>query len=301
MDSNTIIARALGAVLRLFLLLAALFICFKLLPGTMIDGELGVSSATNKWRAQQLGLHQSLSDQFFNWVVDLFSGQWGTSWASQNTRFNADIVKEGLKFSGLLGAFAIIVSTVLGFILGLSSLRNKRILFLILDSVPTFFFVCFLVWLWPARAVWLGSEFGGSWFSLLLPLMALSLRPTLFIARLVDGARLEQLKSPYYVFARARGAPRRVLVYKHLLKSCAASVVAVLPALLAQLLMGSFVVESMFALPGLASVFLGAIRNRDQPLVLATSFVFGLFVLITSELNQWILTVLDPRSRTTNL
>ncbi|NDE18599.1 ABC transporter permease [bacterium] len=154
--------------------------------------------------------------------------------------------------------------------------------------------VCFLLgWLPPGlwESLWSGPEY---W---ILPTITLSLRPMALLVRQVRGSLLESLEHDYIRTARAKGLGEHTIIWKHALRNAWIPVLGLLPPIAAQLLTGSFLVETVFQIPGLGRSFVSSVVNRDYGLIMGTTLTFGLFLAVFTLAGDLLLTWADPRLR----
>ena len=130
-----------------------------------------------------------------------------------------------------------------------------------------------------------------------MPSLALALSPVAMISRLTRSSLSEELRQDYMILALSKGTPYRKAVYKHALKNAIIPVVTYAGPLLATLLTGSFVVESLFTIPGIGSEFVASVSGRDYPLIMALTVLYGSLVILANILTDIISAMIDPRIR----
>ena len=158
-----------------------------------------------------------------------------------------------------------------------------------------------LIWFFSLQTGWLPP---GLWASFLdgpeywvLPSLTLCLRPLALLTRLVRGSVLEALEQDYIRTARSKGLTERSIIWKHALPNAWIPCLGILPSLAAHLLPGSFLVETVFQIPGMGRSFVNGVLNRDYTLVMGTTLVFGVLLLAFNLLGDLALLWADPRTR----
>jgi oligopeptide transport system permease protein len=158
-------------------------------------------------------------------------------------------------------------------------------------SVLVLVFSTRLGWLPPA--LWEGPSF------MVLPVITLGFRPMAILARLTRASMIEAFQSDYIRTAYAKGVSDRVVVFKHALKNSLIPVLTVLGPIAASLVTGSFVVETIFEIPGIGKHFVSAVINRDYPLVMGVTLVYGILLIIANLVVDLLYGWADPRVRLT--
>ena len=130
-----------------------------------------------------------------------------------------------------------------------------------------------------------------------MPATALALAPIAMISRLVRTNLLEVMKQDYMVLARSKGTPESMVILRHALKNALVPVITYAGPLIATLLTGSFVVETLFSVPGIGAEFVNSVSNRDYTLIMALTIFYGAFIIIANIITDLITAMLDPRIR----
>jgi ABC-type dipeptide/oligopeptide/nickel transport system permease component len=204
-----------------------------------------------------------------------------------------------------LGAMALILAVFIGVPLGtLAAVRrgtpfdNFAMLAATVGiSVPNFVIGATLILIF---GLWLKILPVGLWESfrhMLLPALTLSFSPAAYLARLTRASVLEVLEKDWVRTARTKGLSPAQTITRHVLRNALVPVATVLGPLTAILITGSFVVEFIYAIPGMGRFFITAVLNRDYDLIMATTLIFAVFLIIANTIVDVIYTVLDPRIR----
>jgi peptide/nickel transport system permease protein len=292
-----------------------IFIIIQILPGDAVDQILEAwveteGGAHDILRAQ-LGLDRPWYEQYFGWLWDLMHGDLGRSLAMEAPI--APILLERLGFSLRLAVPALILSVTLSLILGViaairpNSFVDNAITVITLTgvSVPAFisgslFIVIFAAWLnWlPSTSSLSEGEGFFHWtYVLAMPIAVLTIESLAHLTRITRSSMIEVLKSPYVRTARLKGLPKRLVVYKHALRNAMLPTVTVIAFNIGWMLGGVVLVEQVFSYPGLGSLVLFAIEQRDTPLLQASMMFVASGYCIANLLADLAYVLLDPRIR----
>jgi oligopeptide transport system permease protein len=213
------------------------------------------------------------------------------------------ILADSLPVSVTIGLFALLVAMVGGVVLGaLAGVRRGGAvdwaslgISLIGISLPSFVIASLLFAIFSAKLKWFPIGHWGSFRDVVLPGLALSLMPMAYIARLTRVAMIDVLGSDYVRTGRAKGLSRNAVIWKHALRNALLPVLSYLGPAAASTLVGSFVVEKVFNIPGLGQHFVNSVLNRDQTLILGTVMIYSLFLLSLNLLVDIGYALVDPR------
>lgn len=286
------------------------FILMHLVPGDPARTYLGMHATPEAIAAlqQQWGLDQPLIIQYLQFLRDLLTGNLG-----QSMFFHAPIIELiGVRLPLTLSLMA--MSTLLSMIIAaplacLCAMKNQgwadvvvRIVTAIFQGVPIFFIASlFILFFGIKLKIFPVAGYGKTpWehaVSLFLPALTLALGMVPVLTRSLRTALIDALNSEYVNFARAKGLPARAVWIHYALRNAVMSGVSVLSIQIGFLAGGSLVVENVFALPGMGTLLMKGILNRDFPVVQASALVFALLVILVYLLTDLIYTYLDPRVR----
>ncbi len=300
-----VIKRLLYGAVTLFALMAITFFLMHSIPGSPFGGEMDKLPANVKeLMIQHYQLDQPILVQFVSYLKNVVRGDFGTSLVRKG-QYVMDIITRGLPYTAKLGACAFCVALIVGVGLGSVSAFSKKkwvqgitaFVATIGVSVPSFLFALFLmylfgVWLKVLPIIGLNSP-----QSYIMPSIALALSPIAMISRLTKSSLTEELRQDYMILALSKGTGYSKAVFKHALKNAIIPVITYAGPLLASLLTGSFVVESMFSIPGIGAEFVGSVSNRDYTLIMALTIIYGSIVIIANILTDVISAMIDPRIR----
>ena len=137
----------------------------------------------------------------------------------------------------------------------------------------------------------------GTWRHYIMPATALALSPIAMISRLTKTSLTEVMKQDYMVLAKSKGTGQVMVIIRHALKHALVPVVTYAGQLLATLLTGSFVVETLFSVPGIGAEFVTSVSNRDYTMIMALTIFYGAFIIICNIVTDLITALMDPRIR----
>ncbi len=295
---------ALG-IATLFALMTITFFLMHMIPGSPFAGEMqGLSAAAKEQIIQAYQLDKPIIVQYATYLKNFFSGQLGTSTARKGVPITM-IIANGLPYTAKVGLSAFCTAMVIGIFLGAVSAFSKKkwiqglsaFIATIGVSVPSFLFALFLMYAFGVHMKLLPIMGLKSWKHFIMPSLALALSPVAMISRLTRSSLSEELNQDYMILALSKGTGYKTAVYKHALKNAIIPVVTYAGPLLATLLTGSFVIESMFTIPGIGSEFVASVSGRDYPLIMALTVLYGSLVIIANILTDILSAMIDPRIR----
>ncbi|HZQ07358.1 MAG TPA: ABC transporter permease [Anaerolineae bacterium] len=304
--------RLLSLVFVIFSITFLTFSVGYLAPGDPILVMLGPRrdpAIYNNLR-HQYGLDQPWYVQYWSYVNGLAHLDLGKSYHYQNKSVN-DILASGIPVSVQLGGTALLLSLVLGIPAGIFSAlhqnswldRTNLFLMLALFSIPSFVLIPILralnyFLLYKNGLPSLPPAGWGQPANWVLPVLVLAAANLGYIARLTRSSMLEVLKQDYIRTATAKGLRQRRIMYVHALRNALLPIVTVIGPLLAFLVTGAFVVESLFAIPGVGFIAVQSIGQRDYPVIQGTTVLLATTVVLMNLLTDIAYTFLDPRVRT---
>jgi oligopeptide transport system permease protein len=249
------------------------------------------------------GMDKPLFVQYLTYIKNIFSGDFGESFKKVNNTVN-DMIARGFPVSAKVGAVAIVLSLLLGLTLGITSavkrgglLDGFSMVFATVGiSIPVFVIAVLLMYLFAGGVFRVLPTYGlTTWKHYILPVGCLSFRPVAYIARLTRSSMLEAMQQDYIRTARAKGVLEFFVVVKHGLKNAVLPVVTYVGTLVAVLLTGSFIIERLYAIPGIGKYFVDSISGRDYNVILGITVFFGIFVVICNILVDIFYGIIDPR------
>ena len=300
------VGRRLGeGALTLAALVTLTFFVMRLAPGGPFSRNRKISPEVLENIKARFHLDEPVWLQFGRYVWGLMRLDFGPS-----TRFRdysvGDLIAAGLPYSLTIGFWAVVVAALVGIGLGIAgALRRNGITDYVAGTVGVIGVAVPIFVIGPLAQVvfalhldWLpvgGSDLG--WRSLVLPVLVLSLPNIAYISRLTRGSMIEVMRENYVRTARAKGIGARRALWSHTLKGALLPVVAYLGPATAAIITGSILIETIFAVPGIGRHFVDAALNRDYPLVMGITVVYGGLLILCNILTDLLRGWLDPRVR----
>jgi oligopeptide transport system permease protein len=288
-------------------LLAVAIITFSLMhlvPGGPWDGDKRISEQAQENLNKRYGLDKPLAEQFLSYLADLAQGDLGVSYRNLN-RPVRDIIFDGARVSATLGLAALAVAVVMGVSLGLlAALRQNSAvdyasvgLVTIGASLPSFVLGMLMLVVFSAELHWLPTSGWGSVEQAIMPVIALAVLPTAYIARVTRASMLEVLGQDYIRTARSKGLREQAIVLRHVARNGLIPVLTVIGPVAAVLITGSFIIESLFAVPGVGRTFVTSIGARDYGVIMGTTLFYTIIVVLANLFVDIAYVFVDPRIR----
>ncbi|MGB4182334.1 MAG: ABC transporter permease [Dethiobacteria bacterium] len=299
---NYLSRRMLYAIVALLVVVTVTFIFMHAIPGGPFQREKALPEAVKKNIEARYKLDQPLYIQYIDYLSHLVKGDLGPSYKYRGLTVN-DIIEERFPVSVQLGSVAILIALLLGIPAGIlaalhqNSIPDYVVMFFstIGIAMPSFVIGTLLMYFLSYKWGLLPSAMWGSPQHMIMPAIALAGMPTAFIARLTRSSMLEVLSQDYMKTAVAKGLPQRRILWVHGIKNAIIPVVTYLGPLVASVLTGSFVVENIFAVPGLGKHFVTSINNRDYTVILGVTIFYCVLLILANLLVDLIYPLLDPR------
>lgn len=292
-------------ILTLAALITLTFFVMRLAPGGPFSSNRKISPDILANIEATYHLDDPLLVQFARYVWGVVRFDFGPSIRFRDYTV-AEILMSGLPYSLTIGFWAVIVATVVGVTLGvLGALRRNSIIdysagviAVIGLAVPIFVLAPLMQVYFALTLRWFPvGGWGDNWRNLVLPIVALSLPNIAYISRLTRAAMIETLRENYVRTARAKGIGGQRVIWGHALTGAVLPVVAYLGPATAAIITGSIVIETIFALPGIGRHFVDAALNRDYPLVMGITILYGAFLIVFNIVADILRGWLDPRVR----
>jgi len=299
-----ILRRLLQAIPTLFVIATATFIMMKLTPGGPFDAEKPVSPEVKAMIERHYGLDLPWHEQYLRFLGQRLQGDFGPSYKYAGWDVD-EIIAQSFPVSLELGFYALLVAIVLGLPIGVAAaLRHNRPTETILMGfamlgicLPAFVLGPLLILAFSLQLGWFNPFGWNTAGDRVLPAVTLGLFYAAYIARLARSGMLDVMQDEYIRTARAKGVAEHLVVFRHALRTALYPVVAYLGPAVAGLISGSFVVETIFFIPGLGSFFVNSAFNRDDTMVMGTVLFYAVLIiafnLIVDLLQMW----MNPRTR----
>lgn len=300
-----VIGRLLQAIPVILAVITVTFFLMRVAPGGPFDGEKAVIPEVKAALEAQYRLDQPLLWQYLAYLRDLAQGDFGPSFKYPGRSVN-ELIGAGLPVTAELGVYALLLATLIGALAGvIAALKPNTAqdylpmgLAMIGICVPSLLLGPLLVLVFGIQLEWLPvSGWGDIPGDKILPSITLGAAYAAYIARLARAGMLEVLSQDYIRTARAKGLPEWQVVVKHGLRGGLLPVLAFLGPAFAGLLAGSFVVETVFQIPGLGRFYVQAAFNRDYTMILGTSVFLSVLIVLFNLLSDLLAAALNPRLR----
>ncbi|MEO8314780.1 MAG: ABC transporter permease subunit [Pseudomonadota bacterium] len=297
--------RALQAIPVLLVVITATFFLVRFAPGGPFDQEKAVIPEVKRALEARYRLDQPLMAQYGAYLTDLLHGDLGPSFKYPGRSVN-ELIAAGFPVTAELGVYALLFAVLFGVGAGVvAALRPNTwrdylpmSLAMVGICMPTLLMGPVLVLIFGIWLEWVPvSGWGDVPGDKILPSLTLGLAYAAYFARLTRGGMLEVLSQDYIRTARAKGLPEWVVILKHALRAGVIPAVSYLGPALAGLIGGSFVVESVFQVPGLGRSFVQAAFNRDYTMILGTTTFLAVLIVVFNLLSDVMAAWLNPRLR----
>lgn len=297
-----VLKRVLIGFVTLFVLGSATFFLMKATPGSPVNGERFKSKEAQELAIIRYGLDRPVFEQYTMYLNNLAHGDLGESYVKEGVYVDktiADTFPVTARLGGIAFLFALVVGITLGTTAALSKRKwvNNVCMFVatIGVSVPSFLLSMFLIIIFGVELRLLPFVGLRTPANYVLPVIALSLYPISMIARLTRSSMLEVMKQDYIILARSKGTSYKMVVIKHALKNAMLPVVTYAGPAFAFMLTGSFVVETIFSIPGTGKEFVSNISNRDYQMIMGLTLFLGALIITFNIITDIVAAMIDPR------
>lgn len=298
-----ILFRILQAIPVLLIVITVTFALVHAAPGGPFDSEKKVSPEILKNLNERYNLNAPVYEEYLDYLSSLLQGDLGPSFKYVN-RSVTEMILTGLPSTLELGLYAIMIALMIGISAGLlAAVRPNTWIDYVCMSIsmlgiclPSFLMGPLLVVVFGIWLEWLPvSGWGDSRWDWVLPSFTLGFAYAAYIARLTRGGMLEILSQDFIRTARAKGLSEARIVLKHALKGGLLPVVTFLGPAFAGLLSGSFIIETIFQIPGIGRLYVQAAFNRDYTIIMGTTIFFSVLIVVFNLLSDIIAATLNPR------
>ncbi len=287
----------------LMILILISFGLIRFFPGSPFNEEKNLDPQIQENLKAFYGLNESLLDQFMNYLKRIFTGDLGSSMHFVGRSVNSLIWEYG-KTSVLIGLMAFTLAVLISF-LYLFATRSKLksnsaadFALMGIISIPTLALAPFCIWLFGFQLEWFPIALLERPQSYVLPVLLLSLKPALSLSRVLSSSTDLVLQEKYIQTAKSLGFTNSQILFKWALKNSLTSFFSQSAPLFASLISGSFLIEVLFAIPGLGFHFVESVLNRDWPLILGLTLTYGILLMLSQLIADFLIVLLDPQART---
>ena len=297
-----IIKRIFNAFIVLWIVITITFFLMHAIPGGPFTAEKSLPTYVLHSIEERYKLNDPLYKQYGDYLCNLVQGDLGPSFKYPGRSVN-DIIKDGFPVSFKLGIEAILIAIIIGIPAGIlagvkkDKWQDRAVNFFTTlgVAVPSFVVAALLIYVLSTKLHLLPAAMWNGWRYEIMPALALSGMPMSFIARLTRSSMLDILSQDYIKTARAKGLSWSKVLIKHALPNSLIPVVTYLGPMTASILTGSFVIETIFAIPGLGQYFVTSIYNRDYTVILGVTIFYSVIVIVLNMVVDLLYPLLDPR------
>lgn len=297
-----IIKRIFNAFIVLWIVITITFFLMHAIPGGPFTAEKSLPPYVLHSIEERYKLNDPLYKQYGDYLCNLVQGDLGPSFKYPGRSVN-DIIKDGFPVSFKLGIEAILIAIIIGIPAGIlagvkkDKWQDRAVNFFTTlgVAVPSFVVAALLIYVLSTKLHLLPAAMWNGWRYEIMPALALSGMPMSFIARLTRSSMLDILSQDYIKTARAKGLSWSKVLIKHALPNSLIPVVTYLGPMTAGILTGSFVIETIFAIPGLGQYFVTSIYNRDYTVILGVTIFYSVIVIVLNMVVDLLYPLLDPR------
>lgn len=297
-----ILEKIVITLITIFSIFTITFLLLEIIPGEVYNTDLIKSEIVANNLRNKYHLDASLSERYWVALINIIRFDFGNSYINEGRSVN-EIISTHMPISALYGGMAlatsIVVSVILGIVLSKYPAARKVTVYIIavLISMPTFalasllqYFLCVKINIFPVY----GSD--GA-YSAFLPICIISFPLVLMQTRLLMNNVSEIRDKEYTIQARHLGVSKSKILIMYLLKNSLTSVLTYIGLIMADLLVGSFVVETTFNIPGLGRYFVNSITNRDFPVIMGLTLFYSILIIVFTSITDVMIAVIDYRGR----
>ena len=304
--SKYIFKRLISGFLTVFFIATFTFFGMHMVPGDPLTTDKAMTKESREALNKKYGFDKPLYEQYFIFLKNTSKGDFGVSFTKKGQDVN-DIIKQGFAVSAKLGVLAIIFAAFGGILWGAitAKYRNKwpdyviMILVILGISVPSFVFASFaqlgIVHINQAFNLVLPYRGDDTLASLIVPSLVLGLGTMAFLTRLMRSSLLEVINSDFVRTAKSKGLGPRQIFMNHELRNSILPVITIIGPAIAAVTTGSFVIETIFTIPGLGKQFVEGVQQNDYTLIMGTTVFYGSFLVLMVLVVDIVYGFVDPR------
>lgn len=302
-----ILKRGVMAIITIWAIITITFFLMHSVPGNPFSKEGKMPESVYENLMVQFGLDKPLGEQYVIYLKNILRGDFGPSMKSKTETVN-QMIERGFPVSARMGLQALAIALIVGPTLGtLAALYQNKlpdyiatVVAIIGVSVPSF--VLGAVFIQLVATVFKGTLPVAGWGTFahtILPSLAMASMPTAYMARLMRSTMIEVLSQDYMKTARSKGISKLSVIFRHGVRNGILPIISSLGTNVSNLLVGSFVIEKIFGIPGLGLFFVTSINNRDYPLIMGTTIFYSIVLVIMILLVDIAYMFIDPRIKLT--
>lgn len=282
-----------------------IFMLVRFVPGDPIENMIQIGSSPEQKTAliAQYGLDRPLVIQYIVWLQKMLTGDLGEAIVLRQPV--SDLIAENLPHSLVLGGLAFIFSTVVGVATGALAAANKNswidravtTLILLGSTVPSFWLGLLMILLFAVQLEWFPVSGARNWNSLVLPVLTIGMSGVALVSRVTRAAMLDVARQDFVLLLHAKGLTHRKIQFQHVLRHALLPVVTILSLRIGWIVGGAVTIEFVFARPGLGSLLISSIGQRDYPVVQGCLLMLAVAVMLGTLLGDLVQAAMDPRVR----
>ena len=297
-----ILKRVVAALITIWFIMTLTFVLMYAIPGSPISTEKVYDVALQQALEEKFGLNKPLHERYVKCLVDYAHGEFGISYLKIGLTTN-EIIASGFPYSLRIGIYASGLIVLFGIAAGiLAALRQNRFVdrFLMVlstlgSTIPSFVFATLYLFLF-SKILGLVPAFGVKpWTGYIGPVLVTSVFSMAFVTRLMRTSMIEELNQDYIRTARAKGISEFKVVAKHAMRNAILPVVTYVGPMIAMVVTGSFVIEKVFGIPGIGSLFTSSVLTRDYTLIMGITVFFSVFLVFCTLVVDILYVFVDPR------
>lgn len=297
-----ILKRVVAALITIWFIMTLTFVLMYAIPGSPISTEKVYDVALQQALEEKFGLNKPLHERYVKCLVDYAHGDFGISYLKVGLTTN-EIIAAGFPYSLRIGIYASGLIVLFGIAAGiLAALRQNRFVdrFLMVlstlgSTIPSFVFATLYLFLF-SKILGLVPAFGvKTWTGYIGPVLVTSVFSMAFVTRLMRTSMIEELNQDYIRTARAKGISEFKVVAKHAMRNAILPVVTYVGPMIAMVVTGSFVIEKVFGIPGIGSLFTSSVLTRDYTLIMGITVFFSVFLVFCTLVVDILYVFVDPR------
>jgi peptide/nickel transport system permease protein len=282
-----------------------IFMIVRFVPGDPIDNLIQIGSSEEQKAAliASYGLDRPLPVQYAIWFAKLMTGDLGEAMILRQPV--ASLIAQNLPHSLILGSLALLFSTVVGVAAGAlaaiwkDSWLDRAVMTLILlgSTVPSFWLGLLMIMLFAVQLGWFPVSGARSWSALVLPVLTIGIGGVALVARVTRAAMIEIARRDFVMMLHAKGVPPATIQLRHVLRHALLPVVTILSLRIGWILGGAVTIEYVFARPGLGSLLITSLNQRDYPVVQGCLLMLAIAVMLGTLIGDIVQASMDPRLR----
>ncbi len=296
------IKRLMMMLVAMFFIILLTFLMMHAVPGGPFTNDKKLSPQIEEAMNEKYHLNDPLPVQFKDYLVNVLHGDFGPSYKYPGKTVNG-FIGQGFPVSARLGfitiLFVLLAAIPMGIVAAVRNGKWQDMLLMALATIgvtiPSFVIASLLIYFFAFRLNWLPTYGIDSWKGYVLPVIALGGYSVSYIARLMRSSLLEVMGQDYIRTARAKGLSEFHVITRHALRNALIPVITVLGPTIANLMTGSFVIEKIFAIPGLGVYFVNSVSQRDYTTIMGVTIFYAAFLMVMVLIVDLFYCMIDPR------